>query len=235
MNFRFGVLPDFLPAWRLTRATPAPARTDHLTNSGPLLFPSPRRTKKVDDLPSAARWPRECRAKGNGVRRSAPKTTGSLVAGWLLVLAWCAAMPGFAPAIFGALARLEGSHGVELCGAGEAVSVVLTHGAQNAGRPHELVHHHCFLARILASLAVPGADQPDHVVHFATAANADIGEKLAPPPASLTADVAAPNLFPLSALEPPRAEAARPLATGGPAEHAPPVGWIARHGAQLLI
>lgn len=95
-----------------------------------------------------------------------------LLAGWLLVASWFAATPGVMPMLFATAAWMDGEHGVQIGGAGDEVSVVLTHGEENAGRVHEQIHHHRLLGRMLTSCTISTGGQPDHVMLFATATSA---------------------------------------------------------------
>lgn len=117
-----------------------------------------------------------------------------LLAGWLLVAGWFAATPGVLPLLFASAAWVDGEHGVQICGAGEDVSVVLTHGAQNAGRVHDQIHHHRLLGRVLTSCTVSARGEADHTMLFASA-HAATEQRRAIAPTALEAVVAVPPLL----------------------------------------
>ena len=101
---------------------------------------------------------------------NAPKSTTKLkLAGWLLMLGWLVATPGLLPALFATVALVDGEHGVELRGTGLVVSVVLTHGAQNAGKVHGQIHQHGLLGKALTCYAHSPLGQTDHVMDFSSA------------------------------------------------------------------
>jgi len=95
------------------------------------------------------------------------RKTNSLLASWALVLSWFVATPGLMPLMFAALAWVDGEHGVELQSTANAVRVVLTHGAQNAGKVHEQIHHHRPMGGALTCFAHSTPGQADHVMSFA--------------------------------------------------------------------
>jgi hypothetical protein len=84
-----------------------------------------------------------------------------------IALLYFFALPGVMPGIFSALARIEGSHGVEVSTVNGETSVVLTHHAAGQ-RVHDCIHHHSLLARALTALSTPRDSDPDHVVHFSS-------------------------------------------------------------------
>ena len=125
--------------------------------------------------------------------KSHARNKRTLLAGWLLVLAYVGTLPSLLPAAFALMARLEGSHRVELCAGGGAARVMLTHPG-GAGKSHDAIHRHCVFARMLASFAEsPRNDDPDHLVKFTSGANRGVERRTLAPDAPLTADAAAPE------------------------------------------
>jgi hypothetical protein len=115
-----------------------------------------------------------------------------LLAGWLLVLGWFASVPGVLPGAFAAAAWLDGEHGVELRADPEATTIVLTHGAPNAGKCHAQIHRHSAFARLLTSCATPAGQGADHVVKFAAASPGQAERKVEIAPSSDESAVASP-------------------------------------------
>lgn len=94
------------------------------------------------------------------------RTPQLLLAGWMLVVGWIAATPGVSPLMFAAMAWIDGEHGVEVRGVGEALSVVLTHGTQEAGKAHGQIHQHRLFGRVLTCCAQSPRGEVDHVMIF---------------------------------------------------------------------
>jgi hypothetical protein len=81
-----------------------------------------------------------------------------------LVFALFFSLPGLLPAAWGALARIEGSHGVAIGGPDGTLAVVLTHPTSCIGNVPG-VHRHGPLARVLTFAAVAEGAR-DHRVNF---------------------------------------------------------------------
>lgn len=97
----------------------------------------------------------------------------NLAAGWLLVFAWLAAMPGLLPEVFAALASFEGSHDVSIRVGAHSTAVLLGHQGSTAGVSHESIHHHGKLASMLCTIAGDHSNDPDHEAMFEGGAEAD--------------------------------------------------------------
>jgi hypothetical protein len=81
-----------------------------------------------------------------------------------LIFALLFSLPGLLPAAWGALARIEASHGVAIGGPDGALQVVLTH-SKPCERAAPDVHRHGPLARVLTFAAVADGAR-DHRVNF---------------------------------------------------------------------
>ncbi len=157
---------------------------------------------------------------------SLKSTPHLLLAGWLLVVGWLASMPGLLPLAFATVAWIDGEHGVEMRGAGEDVSVVLTHGARNAGKMHEQIHHHRLLGRVLTCYASSPGGQTDHVMNFISSSPGSDERKTAVLPAESESDVAVPpvpdSFVIIETLEPEKAvDCAAALRSHGLLPHIP--------------
>jgi len=87
---------------------------------------------------------------------------------WLLLLAYLCALPAALPLLISALARAEGSHGVEVCLFGSEARVTLTHD----GARHSAAHRHSALACLLVAFAQPRRNaELDHIVKFVAPSN----------------------------------------------------------------
>jgi hypothetical protein len=153
----------------------------------------------------------------------------------MLVLVWVGTFSGVAPLLFSTLARFEGSHNVEIRGGGEVVSVALTHGAANAGRVHEQIHHHCLLARVLTSVADSDGGVPDHVVKFTTGTNVAPEKHLTLPELPVMADTAMPVLVVIEEIALPRLVVALSWPHTAPPECISRPGLVGLSSTLLLI
>lgn len=129
----------------------------------------------------------------NWAKHPSPPLNARL-AGWLMVLAYVCTMPALMPAAFATLARLEGSHRVEVRMVGDETRVALAHDAPAGMRSHEAIHHHCLFARILTLFAEPDrGGGPDHLVRFTGSMNRLASKQVVVPEASSAADAVAPK------------------------------------------
>lgn len=126
--------------------------------------------------------------------RFTKSSTRLLLAGWLLVAGWFVATPGLLPLAFAAVAWIDGEHDVEVRGAGEVVSVVLTHGAQNAGKTHGQIHQHKLLGQVLTCYARTAGEGADHVMSFAGTSVLAIERKAAVESAGEEVEAVAPTV-----------------------------------------
>ncbi len=159
--------------------------------------------------------------------------TRTLLAGWLLVLAYVCTLPSLLPAAFALVAKVEGSHGIELSAAGDETDVVLTHPGF-AGKPHDVIHHHCLFARALAGFAEsPRNNDPDHRVKFTGGANRCLEKRAIVPVVQLTADAVVPEFFVIAEIAIPRPSYVGEWPEGAPPR--PPDGLLELKSTLLLV
>jgi hypothetical protein len=160
----------------------------------------------------------------------------SRIAAGVMLAVYLCTLPALLPMAFAALARLEGSHGVEVTIGGDESLVSLTHGAMGVRLPHEAIHHHCLFARVLASFSEPrnGGD-PDHIVRFASGSRILDEPRIVPPPLPLDASACAPefSLFVEIVLPDPMHDSAGDHIFSD--EHAPPDSFLGLKSTRLLI
>jgi hypothetical protein len=157
-------------------------------------------------------------------------------AAWVLLLAYICALPAALPLAFAAVACMDRSHGVELCAGGTEVRVILTHGVGHGALPHEAIHRHCAVARLLASFAqAPIGGDPDHIVRFAAASSILEEERGALLERSFAASDCAPVFVMIKEMTLPRFVDSTFLWEQFPTEHAPPAFLAGLKSTLLLI
>lgn len=151
----------------------------------------------------------------------------------VLLLAYACAMPSVLPTAFAMLARMEGSHGIEMSAGAEETDVVLTHpGAE--GKSHDAIHHHCLFAKALAAFAeAPRDHDPDHRVKFACSAARLLEKRTIVPVISLSADAFAPEYFVIAEITIPQPDGARDWLEVAPPR--PPDALLELKSTLLLI
>lgn len=157
------------------------------------------------------------------------------LAGLILLVAYFGAMPGLMPATFAMLARWEGSHGVDVCIAGEDARVILTHCAAPGVKCHDAIHRHGFAARLLTSIAQPAnGGGPDHIVRFVSGPNTGAEKQLVAPEPPVTASAVMPEFVVVSEIALPR-EIESGSAWGDAPAEIPPAFLVGLKVTLLLI
>lgn len=154
-------------------------------------------------------------------------------AGWLLVLAYACTLPSLLPSAFAMLAWVEGSHGIELRVVGETTQLVLTHPG-SAGKPHDAIHRHCLLAKMLTAFAEPPRkDNPDHLLKFTGGSVRSLEKRAVVPDAPLDSEVAMPVYYVVAEIAIPRPMFGREWPEGAPPR--PPAELVELKSTLLLI
>lgn len=155
------------------------------------------------------------------------------LAGWLLVLAYACTLPSLLPAAFAALARVEGSHGIELRVGGEETELVLTHPGF-AGKAHDAIHHHGLLAKMLTAFAEPPrSDNPDHHLKFTGGTVRCLEKRAVVPDVEMTAEAVEPKYFVIAEIAQPRPALTRRWPESAPPR--PPAELVELASTLLLI